>query len=55
MKRPTIVLAVFCLSGMALAAIALLVARNRDPQRRVRRLIEEAEERIREIERLMRG
>jgi len=41
------------LFGAALVALALWAVRNKDPQRRVRRLIEEAERRIREIERLI--
>lgn len=53
MKRLRIVLFIFCLSGVALTAFALWAARNRAPQRRVGRLIEEAERRIRELEKLI--
>lgn len=54
MRTSKMVAAIIGLSGAAFAVLVMLwAARSRSPQRRVRRLIEEAERRIREIERLL--
>ena len=55
MRRTAMLAAILGFSGVVLVALALWAARNRSPQRRVKRLIEEAERRIREIERLVEG
>lgn len=54
MRRNRSALAVLlCLSGALALAVLIWAARNRSPKRRVERLLEEAEQKIREIERLV--
>ena len=53
MNRLSALAIVVCLTGAAAVAVLLWAARNRDPRSRAERLLEEAERRIRELERLV--